>query len=83
MSDINTDERGGTHPRSYEQLYRTAASSVVSIYTTAGEGSRRGRAPRGAGSGFVYDDAGHVVTNQHVVGTADEVELRLPCFAAD
>jgi serine protease Do len=77
MSDVNTNEPDRTdRPGSYEQLYRTVAPSVVSIYTTAGESSRRGRSPRGAGSGFVYDDAGHVVTNQHVVGTADEVELR-------
>src|SRR5689334_461588 len=28
-----------------------------------------------AGSGFVYDGAGHVVTNAHVVQGADQVEL--------
>ena len=32
--------------------------------------------PRGAGSGFVWDDAGHVVTNYHVVRDANEVTVK-------
>ena len=56
----------------YEALYRDVLPSVVSIYV---------RTPRrpgvgGAGSGFVADGDGHVITNQHVVGTADRVEVR-------
>ncbi len=59
--------------QTYEQLYSETIPSVVSIYVTphVTEGVRGG-----AGSGFVYDYDGHVVTNQHVVGGADEVELR-------
>lgn len=56
----------------YERLYCAAIPSVVSVYVP-------GRGPGGAGgagSGFVYDETGHVVTNHHVVGDADEVELR-------
>ncbi|MFC7007515.1 S1C family serine protease [Halalkalicoccus salilacus] len=60
-------------PHSFEQLYREAIPSVVSIYVTPAEGGDGRRA--GAGSGFVYD-AGHVVTNHHVVGAATDVELR-------
>ncbi|GAA0231652.1 S1C family serine protease [Haladaptatus pallidirubidus] len=58
----------------YERLYEETIPSVVSIYVTpqnVAEGLRTG-----AGSGFVYDYDGHVVTNQHVVGRAGEVELR-------
>ena len=33
--------------------------------------------PRGTGTGFVWDQAGHVVTNFHVVEGADELEVRL------
>jgi S1-C subfamily serine protease len=65
----------------FEQLYRDAIPSVVSIYVG------RGAPATGAGSGFVYDlvDAGddgaatadgHVVTNEHVVGDAGDVEIR-------
>ncbi|MBX0323690.1 trypsin-like peptidase domain-containing protein [Halomicroarcula sp. F13] len=53
-------------------LYEQTIPSVVSVYVTdRGDDRRRG----GAGSGFVYDDE-HVVTNQHVVGDSDYVELR-------
>ncbi|MFB6130957.1 MAG: S1C family serine protease, partial [Salinigranum sp.] len=56
-------------PIDYERLYRETIPSVVSIYVGLdGPGA-------GAGSGFVYDGE-HVVTNQHVVGAADDVELR-------
>lgn len=30
---------------------------------------------QGLGSGFVWDDEGHIVTNNHVVGDADEIEV--------
>ncbi|MCB8983911.1 MAG: trypsin-like peptidase domain-containing protein [Ardenticatenaceae bacterium] len=30
----------------------------------------------GTGSGFVYDDAGHIVTNNHVVAGAQSIEVR-------
>ncbi|WP_440991304.1 S1C family serine protease [Haloarchaeobius baliensis] len=56
-----------------QQLYRQVIPSVVSVYVTSErDRSRQG----GAGSGFVYDDDGYVITNQHVVGESDFVELR-------
>ncbi len=33
--------------------------------------------PRGTGSGFIWDDRGHVVTNYHVVAGASEARVRL------
>jgi S1-C subfamily serine protease len=33
--------------------------------------------PRGTGSGFVWDDRGHVVTNYHVIAGASEARIRL------
>lgn len=33
--------------------------------------------PRGTGSGFIWDDAGHVVTNYHVIEGASEATVRL------
>ncbi|MFC3228956.1 S1C family serine protease [Marinibaculum pumilum] len=52
-------------------LFRHVSPSVVAI-TAAG--ARPGG--RGAGSGFVWDGAGHVVTNAHVVEGAAQVWVR-------
>ncbi|MFB6205205.1 MAG: S1C family serine protease [Haloglomus sp.] len=60
-----------TEDPTIKELYRNAIPSVVSVYVTHGDGPRGG-----AGSGFVYDAAGYVITNQHVVGDVDDVELR-------
>ena len=58
-----------------KELYRQAVPSVVSVYVApSGDASRRRRG--GAGSGFVYDEAGYLITNQHVVGDTEHVELR-------
>ena len=58
-------------------LYKQAAASVVEISTTSSEGfgPYGGGAREGVGSGFVYDTAGHVVTNAHVVDGADTVTV--------
>jgi S1-C subfamily serine protease len=57
------------------ELYETAIPSVVSVYVTREGHAMRGRGG-GAGSGFVYDESGHLITNQHVVGDTDYVEVR-------
>lgn len=49
---------------SLSSLYQRVIPGVVSIRTDAGQGS-----------GFVYDDQGHIVTNQHVVEGASTVEV--------
>lgn len=33
--------------------------------------------PQGTGSGFLWDDKGHIVTNYHVIYEADEIEVKL------
>ena len=35
------------------------------------------RVPQGTGSGFVWDEQGHVVTNYHVIAGASEARVRL------
>ena len=53
-------------------LFETVAPSVVYIFT--GNSDLQGG---GAGSGFVWDRAGHVVTNHHVIGGARSIAVRL------
>jgi 2-alkenal reductase len=61
-------------------LYERVNPSVVNILVTVGD-ETLDTAPadlfptQGQGSGFVYDPAGHVVTNNHVVAEARRVEV--------
>ena len=48
-------------------VYKMAAPGVVDILLYDG-----------SGTGFVFDDRGHIVTNAHVLGNATEVEVQYP-----
>jgi len=56
--------------------------SVREVYTRDGRGvvsvdvAVTSEAGPGGGSGFVVDEAGHIVTNQHVVEEAEEISVR-------
>jgi S1-C subfamily serine protease len=62
------------------------SSSVREVYTRDGRGvvsvdvAATSDAGPAGGSGFVVDEAGHIVTNQHVVEGAEEISVR---FADD
>jgi S1-C subfamily serine protease len=62
-------------------LFETTKPSVVAI-TTASRvfdpwQQQAHDVPRGTGSGFVWDDAGHIVTNYHVIEGATAAQVRL------
>jgi len=60
-------------------IFNAASPSVVYIFTekavTGFFGSRR--INQGAGSGFLWDSSGHVVTNFHVIEGAQRIQARL------
>jgi S1-C subfamily serine protease len=60
-----------------QTVYERAAAGVVEVATsaTAEDAPFGGGRQRGVGSGFVYDDDGHVVTNHHVVEGAETVNV--------
>ena len=62
-------------------LFERTRDSVVFISTSAVVQDFWSRnvlsVPRGSGSGFVWDDAGHVVTNYHVIEGASEATVKL------
>ncbi len=64
-------------------LAEQAKPSVVNIFPISGAGRPResgaDRTPSasGSGSGLIVDNEGHIVTNNHVIGDALEVEVRL------
>ena len=67
--------------RSTIELFEQARDSVVFITTRSLVRDFWTRdvfsVPRGSGSGFIWDDAGHVVTNWHVVQNASEAMVKL------
>ncbi len=60
-------------------LFKNTAPSVAYIYPVSQAADPFGRAVRrsGTGSGFVWDKAGHIITNYHVVKGASQVYVRL------
>ena len=52
-------------------IYARASKAVVEIAASGGLGSQTGA----QGSGFVYDEDGHIVTNQHVVAGASRISV--------
>ncbi len=66
-----------TTPLSVTSVYNRASRGVVEITVDSTASSPFGRQSQQAqGSGFVYDDAGHVITNEHVVDGAESVSVR-------
>src|SRR5262249_53659456 len=57
-------------------LFTKTSPSVVAIYARKGGGVADADGV-GTGSGFVWDKAGHIVTNHHVVADASEVGVVL------
>ncbi len=66
--------------RATVELFERTSPSVVYITTLARRTDWFGRpmggeVPQGTGTGFLWDGDGHVITNAHVVGGADSVEV--------
>jgi 2-alkenal reductase len=57
------------------ELYQQLVPGVVSVQVLRRDAS--GQLGGGSGSGFFYDDRGHIVTNAHVVEGAEMVEVVL------
>jgi 2-alkenal reductase len=55
-------------------LYQRVSPSVVNVDVSFDHGDI-GLTDFGSGSGFVFDDQGHIVTNNHVIAEADEVRI--------
>jgi len=53
-------------------LFQAVSPSVVQVVS-----QNRAAGPIGSGTGFIWDRAGHVVTNDHVVGDGSDLMVRL------
>jgi putative serine protease PepD len=69
----------GSSGSSVSDIYKRASKSVVEITVSgaADPSALGGGTQQAQGSGFVYDERGHVITNQHVVDGATSVEVTL------
>jgi 2-alkenal reductase len=63
--------------RSTIAIFKTVAPSVVQVVGLPQQGYSAGPAALQSGSGFIWDAAGHLVTNDHVVAGAEELAVRL------
>ncbi|GEO13733.1 S1C family serine protease [Microvirga aerophila] len=64
--------------RSTIRVFETVAPSVVQVVALPrGSGRLQDSGPAASGTGFVWDAAGHVVTNDHVVGEGSSFAVRL------
>ena len=69
-------------PLSVNQIYRKAYRGVVEITVTSNSGQQSTPFGGGSGetqaegSGWVYDDQGHIVTNEHVVDGATSISVQ-------
>lgn len=74
-SDFSTEEKRTI------QVFREASPAVVYItaITVRQDPFRRNAMaiPQGTGSGFIWDKAGHIVTNYHVIRAGDAVHVTL------
>jgi S1-C subfamily serine protease len=60
------------------RVYQDNRPSVVTVISSVVQpGFRSEPQPAGTGSGFVIDDKGHILTNNHVVSEADKLEVTL------
>jgi S1-C subfamily serine protease len=73
--DLASDEEANI------ELFRSVAPSVVHITNLQERRDRMSlnvfEIPQGSGSGFLWDEQGHVVTNYHVIQNADRVAVTL------
>lgn len=73
--DIAADEKATI------ELFENSRDSVVFITTKTQVRDFWTRnvftVPRGTGSGFIWDEAGHVITNYHVIENASEASVKL------
>ncbi len=71
----------GVDEQSTIQLFNAASPSIIHITTHSLErglfSMNATEIPQGGGSGFVWDDRGHIVTNFHVIEDAETVHVAL------
>jgi putative serine protease PepD len=73
-----TLQPASTTELSVNEIYQRSHKAVVEIAVSGSPAGQFRGSPQqqGQGSGFVFDEDGHVITNAHVVGGADSISVR-------
>jgi S1-C subfamily serine protease len=73
--DLAADEKNtiDVFEKSRDSVVYISTASLVEDYWTRNVF----KVPKGTGSGFIWDEAGHVVTNYHVIADANEAAVKL------
>jgi putative serine protease PepD len=75
---VSSGEAAARSTSTVGAVYKASAASVVEITVNSQTGSSQfggGGTQQAQGSGFVYDEQGHIVTNQHVVDGAQSIKV--------
>ncbi|MCX6027880.1 MAG: trypsin-like peptidase domain-containing protein [Chloroflexi bacterium] len=77
---INVQPGADDESQILEAVYQKVNPSVVQVVNLARNSRLRNSVavPQGEGSGFVWDKQGHIVTNDHVVSGADQLQVVFP-----
>jgi S1-C subfamily serine protease len=74
-----------TSPSDFSTAIQTVANSVrptvvqiTNMQSQVGSFNQGAAVPAGVGSGVIYDGAGHILTNDHVVAGAQQLQVSLP-----
>jgi putative serine protease PepD len=75
-----TQPAAATNTLSVTDVYNRASKGVIEITVTSTGSTPNpfggSQTQQAQGSGFVYDDSGHIVTNEHVVAGAQSISVR-------
>ncbi|MBF0164209.1 MAG: trypsin-like peptidase domain-containing protein, partial [Magnetococcales bacterium] len=69
--------QGGKHPRRGQPQGESPLDELFRRFFEEGQNDHPSMQSRSLGSGVLIDDAGHILTNHHVVDEADEILVRL------
>jgi serine protease Do len=74
---VQTASLSNSGTSSITQIAKQASPAVVKIETKAKTASRQssGLQTSGIGSGFIFDSSGYILTNEHVINGADEIDV--------